>query len=253
MSKIKQAKSSSFSRATVFEECPLKFKLMHIDKIPDPCPELPKGQEHPLDRGIRIHTLAEHYVQGKIRGLPSELASFEDQFTMLRALYERGIVKLETPLAFDRTWNPSGYKDWENTIYRAKADATVYGPDNHIITIDFKTGKRDGNEIKHHEQCMEYAICQAMLNPEAQEFTLQLWYLDQPRSDDNPFSEVFSRERVLSRFPDMKKRHESVINARLFPAYPSRHSCFFCPYKAGSVGRKKNSYPGTGHCRRNVC
>lgn len=246
-----RAKSSSFSRAQDFEECPRKFKFKHIDRIPDPRPEDP-SKEHPLDRGNRIHTLAEHYVEGKILGCPEELLPFEDRFNMLRKLYKRGCVKLEEPVAFDRSWNRCDYKDWDNAIYRMKADASVFHG-NEMMVIDYKTGKKKGNEIKHLSQCTEYAVSMAIIHPHIQEFTLELWYLDQPRCTENPTVHLFSRERVLSRFPSMKKRHEAVINARLFPPYPSHNACFFCPYKAGAVGRGKLSYPGTGHCRRNVC
>lgn len=250
MTEIKTAKSSSFSRAELFDKCPLQFKYKHIDKIPDPRPDDP-DKEHPLDRGTRIHTEAEHYVQG-LGPLTDDLVPFRERFEKLRLLYKKGIVTLEEEIAFDRNWNRC---DWfsPDAIYRMKADAVIQPNPENMIIIDYKTGKLDGNQIKHSQQCMEYAVSHGIIFPEVQVFTTQLWYLDQPMYDENPTIKTYTRERVLQRSADMRKRHQKVIDAVVFPAHPSRHACLFCPYKAGNVGTKKNSYAGTGHCRRNVC
>lgn len=250
MSEIKTAKSSSFSRAELYEKCPLQFKLRHIDKIPDPRPANPK-KEHPLDRGIRVHTEAEHYVQG-LSPLSSDLMPFREYFEKLRLIFEKGIVTLEEELAFDTSWNACSWFD-KDVIYRAKADVTIQPDPKNLIIIDYKTGKLDGNQVKHGQQCIEYSISYALKYPEVQIFTTQLWYLDQPLQQINPTIKTFTRERILSRFKDMKKRHETVATACLFPAHPSQHACRFCPFKAGSVGRGPDAYAGTGHCRRNVC
>ncbi len=247
----KKAKSSSFSRASDFEKCPLFFKYRHIDKIEDPRPKIP-GAEHPLDRGTRLHTLAENYVQTPRMKCPPELEQFKDRLDKLRILYERGWVALEERLAFDKTWNEVEYLDFENVIYRMVADVRIRPSKDKIIAIDYKTGKKDGNEVKHHDQCMEYATSYALVNQEIQEFTIQLWYFDQPLSVGNPTIKVFTREQVLANFPKMRERHTKVIDAELFPAHPSMFACRFCPYKAGLVGRGKKAYAGTGHCRRNV-
>jgi len=246
----KPARASSFSRASDYEKCPLFFKYRHIDKIPDPRPEIP-GLEHPLDRGSRLHDLAERYVDGRLRRLPEELMDFKERFDKLKTLYGRGIVSLEEKLAFNVAWQPVEYFD-KQVIYRMIADFVIRPNAEQIVIGDLKSGAKDGNEIKHHDQCMEYATGYALTEPEVQEFTLQLWYLDQPQNAGNPTIKVFTRRQVLANFPRMKERHTKVIEAELFPAHPSQHACRFCPYKAGTVGRGKRAYGGTGHCRRNV-
>ena len=249
---IKKAKSSSFSRASDFEKCPLFFKYRHIDKIPDPRPT-DSSVESPLDRGSRIHTMAENYVQNYKLPLPLELQGFEERFIKLRKLHKAGMVTLEEPVAFNKTWNRCSPTDFDNCIYRMVADVVIRPSKHSIIIIDHKTGKKHGNEVKHHDQCMEYATSFALVEPEVQEFTLQLWYLDQPQEVGNPTIKEFDREKVLLNFDKMRKRHTNVIETEMFPAHPSQFACRFCPYKAGTVGSGKRAYPGTGHCRRNVC
>jgi len=250
MTDIKQAKSSSYSRADLFKKCPLQFNFRHLLKIPNLAP--PCSTERPLERGIRIHDEAEAFVDGTGK-LTKDLKPFHPWLEKLRRLYDVGVVVLEKEYAFDATWNPCGYKDWDICVYRGKADVTVRPNERNVLIIDYKSGKKTGNEIKHHEQCVEYAISEALEDTKLQVFTLELWYLDQPPAADNPTSRVMTRTQVLQSFPAMRKKHQEVLDAVVFPARPSRFACYFCDYKAGTVGKGPTSYPGTGHCRKNVC
>ena len=62
--------SWSFSRYADYKNCPLKFKLKHVDKLNEPPNEA-------MARGAAIHTLAEEYIKGKGRTVPPELKLFE--------------------------------------------------------------------------------------------------------------------------------------------------------------------------------
>jgi len=245
------ATSSSFSRALDLEKCPLFFKMRHIDKIPDPAPPLPSGQERPLERGNRLHSLGENYVLNKLLPFPEEFKAFEKELKAFRKLFQAGKLTPEKRFAFDKTWNLCDYKDWDNVIYRAVADVSARLSDTRVLVIDYKSGKKKGNEVKHHEQAMEYAVCEALVDPEIQLFNVEIWYLDQ--QGDNKLRKQFTRSQVLSGFNAMKQRHQRVLEERFFEARPSRYACAFCPYKAGDVGFGKLAYPGTGHCRRNAC
>lgn len=249
------ATSTSFSRASDYEKCPQFFKFRHIDKIPDPAPDLfdKHGNkiERPMEKGIRIHTLAEHYVQNKHMALPDELQYFEQEFNTLRKMYAAGVMTPEQRFAFDNDWQQCSYRDWDNARYRAVIDILAQLSDTRVLICDIKTGKKQGNEIKHHEQCMEYAVCVALTDPEVQIFDVEIWYTGQPH--DRKMRKQFTRREVLRGFQRMKERHAAVLDARVFPVKPSRHACMFCPYKAGTVGFKQQAYPGTGHCRSNIC
>ena len=247
----KQATSSSFSRAMDMEKCPLMFKYRHLDKIPDPAPPLPEGQERPMERGNRIHKLGENYVQNPQMHLPDELQHFPTEFKAFQQMYAKNMLDPEIKFAFNDDWQQVSYKDWDNVRYRAVIDALARIDERRVLVVDYKTGKKEGNEIKHHEQCMEYAVCVALTDPDVQLFNVQVWYIDQPH--DRKLKKTFTRTEVMRGFANMKARHRRVLDERIFPAKPSRMACMFCPYKAGQVGFKKLAYPGTGHCRKNIC
>ena len=251
MSQLNKVKSTSFSRTSDYEKCPLFFKYRHIDKIKDPAPPLPEGVEYPMERGTRIHKLAEDYVQNSMLRLPEELAHHERGFAALRKAYEQEMVTLEMPLAFDKNWRLSAGDDFENTTYRMVADVAVQPTPDRLLIIDHKTGKKQGNEVKHHRQLMEYAVCFNIVAPQIQIFDMQIWYLDLPEGE-NVMAKTFTRSQVVNAFTPMRERHNKVLEATIFPAHPSQFACRFCPYKSGMVGRGKRAYPGTGHCRKNV-
>ena len=161
--------SWSFSRLTVFEQCKFRAKLQMIDKIPDPTPR------PAADRGTEIHQTCEDYVRGTA-ALRKEMRHFEEEFVVLRDLFKKGKVSLEGEWGFTKDWEPCDYK---KAWLRAKADAVVWLSPTHVVVIDYKTGKRFGNEVKHGEQLQLYALCMMVRHPEIERVTVELWYLDQ--------------------------------------------------------------------------
>jgi len=241
-------KSTSFSRIKEFRECPLKAKLKFLDKVEDPRPELPEGKEHPMDRGSRIHELAERLViSGEIEQIPEELKRFENRFETLCELYNQGVCQTEMPVAFNEQWQQSDPKDFQNTRYRMIADVFI-DLDGHIVVIDHKTGRKEGNEPIHMQQGIEYLCAVYMIYPSAQKFTFEVWYLDK----GDVLTATFTRAEIADHVASFKKRHEKLWKTTLFPPTPSLQACLFCPFKKGTVGRGKNAYPGTGHCDKNV-
>ena len=67
----------SYSRLKTYEQCPSKVKFRYIDKLSEP-------SSPQMDRGTRIHKLAEDFVTEKIDIIPDELMLFQTQFTMLK-------------------------------------------------------------------------------------------------------------------------------------------------------------------------
>ena len=49
---------------------------------------------------------------------------------------------------------------------------------HHHVVIDYKTGKRWGNEVKHAQQTQLYALGTALRYDEIQNVYTELWYLD---------------------------------------------------------------------------
>lgn len=228
----------SFSRLQDFESCKFKAKLKYIDKIPEPERPLPKGKkEHANDRGTRIHEAAEHFINGTREDLISELITFQKEFEQLRALFSQGKVSLEGEWGVNKDWVPCAWDDPEIWA-RIKLDAFVQLNPTHAVVIDYKTGKKSGNEIKHGEQTQLYQLATFLRYPELETIDTELWYTDQ----EEVTRTHFSRAQGLKFFTAFNNRGLNITQATEFPPNPNRFSCQWCPY----------SIRGTGDCEVGV-
>lgn len=232
-----QLSTWSYSRLVDFEQCPYRAKLKYIDKIPEPVRPLPPGKtEHANDRGTRIHTAAELFVQKPIELIP-ELGSFSEEMHRLRQLYKLGKVSLEGEWGFDRDWMPSAYMG-SNTWLRVKLDAFVQLTPKAGVVIDYKTGRKFGNEIKHGEQGQLYVLSSFLRYPQVDEITVEFWYTDQ-----NDMTQMtYKRSQGMRLLAGFERRGNAVTNATDFPAKPSIFNCKWCPFGPS----------GTGHCSKGV-
>ena len=225
---MKTINTWSFSRLMDYESCPKKAWLKHAERIPDPRPSTA------AERGTAIHTLAEKYLLGEIDPLPKELAKFSHEFESMRAQNKN--LMLEQEWGFDKEWKPCAYRG-DVTWGRVKADCVLPLTPKSGIVIDFKTGKKFGNEIKHGEQLQMYALSSFIMQPEWDEITCELWYLDQ----DDLTSVKVTRKTALSRYLKVfDHRLKKMTEATEFPAKANIISCKWCPYG------------DTGHCNQRV-
>lgn len=264
----------SASKYETFSKCKLRAQLQYGLKIPEPERPLPPGKtEHANDRGTRIHTAAELYVQGKCDPIP-EMTKFRTEFESLRALYDEGKVSLEGEWAMDRDWNPvpwnGGWLEtdelkptlkaagklpargkegdvikvgkkayaWIPSWLRLKLDAIVFLSEWEAVVIDYKSGKRFGNEMKHAEQTQLYQLVSLIRYPKLEVIHTELWYLDV----DEIAHSVFNRNQGMRHLPSFTRKGRSLTECTEFPASPNIFSCKYCPY-----GPR-----GTGHCTQGV-
>jgi RecB family exonuclease len=230
-------KTWSFSRLSDFEQCKLRAKLKYIDRIPEPARPLPKGKlEQPNERGTRIHEAAERFIQGGVELIP-ELDAFKDELTELRNKYAHGMVSLEGEWAVNREWAPVAWND-RDAWARIKLDAFVRLSPTHAVVIDYKTGRKFGNEIKHAEQTQLYQLAAFLRYPELEIIDVELWYTDQ----DDLTHAKYTRQQGLRFFENFNRRGIEITSATEFPANPNMFSCKWCPY-----GPR-----GTGDCEKGV-
>ena len=232
-------KTWSYSRLSVFEQCKFRAKLAYIDRIPEPPRELPPGKtEHANDRGTRVHEGAELYVKNEQRvELLPELRKFQPEFEKLRELYKQGKVSLEGEWAVDRLWRPVGWNS-PDAWARMKLDAFVRLSPTRAVVIDFKTGKKFGNEVKHGEQGQLYQLSCFVRYPELEHIDVEFWYTDQ----DDLTRVSYSRNTGMRYQPSFERRGATITESTDFPPNPNAFSCRWCPY-----GPK-----GTGHCDKGV-
>lgn len=246
----------SNSRLAVFEECPYRAKLQYIDKLPVNERPLPSGQtEHANDRGIRIHKAAEDFIYSRTDTMVKELTKFSLELNKLRAMRaaNESSAICEGGWAFDDAWkavpyDPKEYPSWKEAFetiwYRCIIDCLVWISPTEVIIIDFKTGKRFGNEIKHAKQMQEYQLAAFMRYPDLQTVHVELWYLD---LDEISPSMTFTRNQGLKFFKGINDRATRMTTATVFDPTPSQHRCKFCPYKTG----ENKWVVGTGDCTAN--
>jgi RecB family exonuclease len=235
MTAVAKPMSWSFSRLGDFEKCKRMYKIKHLDKVPEPERPLPPGKtEHANDRGSRVHDCAEHYVSGKAPAV-SEMKKFATEFEHLRRLYPSGIVTLEQEWGHDREWDIA---PWNSAWLRLKLDALVRASDIEAVVIDYKTGRKFGNEVKHAQQLQLYALSTFLRFPELEIVHAELWYLDV----DDITSQTFTRDQALRFRRAFNNRGTALTDCSSWPANPNKFSCQWCPYGPD----------GTGHCPEGV-
>lgn len=224
-----QIKTVSFSRMTDFEKCKYLAKLKYVDRIPEPERPLPPGKtEHANDRGTRVHEAGELYVKGGVELIP-ELASFKADFDELRQLYAEGAVTLEGEWAVNRDWTPVAWNS-QDAWCRMKLDAFARTSPISARVIDYKTGKRIGNEVKHTEQGQIYQLATFMRFPELEHITVEFWYVDLGERDVKHYSRV----QGMAYFDKYHNRLSAVTDCLDFKPNPNAFSCKWCPYKGNA-------------------
>jgi len=225
----------SHSRLSVFESCKFRAKLQCIDRIPEPDRGPPPRnlKEWPNDRGARIHDEAEQFVRGQ-SPFARELEPFRTEFDKLVELFKAGKVLMEDMWCFDNAWQVCGPRQFDRIWVRIKLDALVFLTPSEAIAVDYKTGKRYGNEVKHAEQMQLYALGTFLRYPKLERVTTELWYTDLDELADLSFT----RQQSLRFLKNFNKRGINMTQCRQFPPNPNAHSCKWCPYGPA----------GTAHC-----
>jgi hypothetical protein len=219
----------SFSKLSTFEQCKHRAYLLYDQKIPEPQRPLPPGKtEHANDRGSRIHDAAEHFVDGTgpfIR----EMSAFLPEFEKLRKLYAAGMVSLEGEWGMNKQWEPD---EWKKAWLRLKLDALVFLSETEAVAIDYKTGRKFGNEVKHSEQLQLYQLNTFLRYPKLEIVHTELWYLDQ----DEITTMTYLRHQGLRFKQKWDMRGTALTTCTDFPANPNVFSCKWCMY--GAKGSK---------------
>jgi len=237
---IKPLTSWSFSRYSDYRQCPLKFKLKHIDKIQEP-------PNDAMARGAEIHTKAEKYLKGELRTLPTELKLFKDEFKVLRALYKKKTLGaiVEDNWSFTKDWDQTTWNDWANCWLRVKLDAAHYEDDGDVMVVtDWKTGKfRLEKNEEYVEQLELYALSALLLHEHVEEVRPRLAYVDQGvvyPEGDSPL--IYVRADIPKLKKTWEKRVAPMFKDKKFAPRPN-NLCRWCFYRAS------NKAAGGGQCK----
>lgn len=214
----------SYSRLKDYENCPLKAKLKHVDKIAEP------GSEA-MDNGNRVHKLAEAYATGKLKKLPIELINFKAEFAEL--LKRKKTLSVEQQLAFGKTWAPASWfgKDaWVRVVIDV-----WYVEGKSAVVVDHKTGKVRPENM---DQLSLYAIAAMETDRNVEDVKATLWYLD---AGEDP-SEMFTRSQLPKLKAYWEKRSLPMLRDQTFAPTPNRLCgwCFYSKAKDKEAGRTES-------------
>mgnify|MGYP003647504656 CR=1 FL=1 len=216
----------SFSALQTFEQCPHRMYLKRVQKIQE-------SQHEAAARGTKIHDLAENWVRGNAGDdLPKELSKLPSSFRELRDAYDDKRVELEGDWGFDIEWQKCGWTD-DAVWARVKCDAVEFEDERSIRVIDYKTGKKFGNELKHNQQLMLYAVATFLRFPECRFVNAELWYLDEGKTT----SKQYTLDMAMKFQPMWHERALRMTTCDDFRPSPSKSNCRWCHYrKSGDCG-----------------
>lgn len=210
----------SYSRYADYKQCPLRFKLKHIDKKKEP-------GSAAMQRGSGIHTEGELYLKAakQPKKVPDSYRHFKDEMTQLHGLNPM----VEQQWGFTKSWTPTGWFG-ADTWLRIVCDVVVKYDDNTVDLIDFKTGRKyDTNEDQ-----VELFSCAPFLKwPEVDEVQTRLWYLDQ--EDDNEVLRTYTRVEFEGIRKKWEKNIVPMFKDKRFAPTPNE-KCRWCSFSKDKGG-----------------
>lgn len=211
----------------VYRNCHYWARLKYLERSPEP----PRDADDRRDRGTARHTLAENFILADDAPFPQELIKFEGLLTDVRNVRRDGlgVVEMEVPHYFDQNWRPC---EEANRWLVVIPDIKVTVPGQFSLTIDEKTGKKFGNELKHYGQCELYAVTAWIEDPSFIEQEAELWYLD--------LSDVWPITFTTAQLDKARARLDTEVNKmmadRVHRPNPSKMTCKYCPYSPRGTG-----------------
>jgi hypothetical protein len=231
-------KAWSMSRLHNYETCPHTLKQRSIDKIKTP--DSPQAA-----RGTQIHDMCEQWVKRGSDDLKGDRGTnmdyFRSDFEKLRSDYDKDKVELEGDWGYRRDWSPCGF--FAPDVWgRAKLDAFVMESPTSCKIIDYKTGRKYMNEIKHGEQGLSYALATFHRYPDVEHFCVEFWYLDQGEK----MIRNFRRSDLAVLLVRLNNRAVKLTSDTELTATPSEKACKWCDF--GSNTNKAGKPYGISVC-----
>ena len=208
----------TISRLKDYESCPKKHEYKSVLRVPEPGPKSPA-----LQRGIDWHADIERFLLGQQDHLTIPLSTaWQREIYTLRKLQAQS----EQMWEFDADWHPYTHNAEHPLWLRMKLDANYRRRRRESMhVIDFKTGKcypadRDQIEV--------YALGTFGLHDDVEEVLGSLWYLD----GGEPLDRTIKRQEAPKLARKWEGRAQRLLDAKTFPANPSKRTCGWCPFKA---------------------
>lgn len=226
----------SFNRLEDWTKCEYMALLKYGFKEAEP---QEKKNSDALVRGREHHDALYAFVRGELarEDLPKDLLKHIDKFDWdaARERYAAAPIDfvLEEEWAWDREWQPC---EWMGaTVWgRAKVDRAEWLDPEHtaIECVDYKTGKKFGNEVKHALQMQCYAVILFMRFPTLQSVKIWLQYTDEGKETKRSYT----REQAQLFLKIFNERAGKMTDALKHRPKPSSINCAYCSYGPNNGG-----------------
>ncbi len=228
----------SHSSISLYQECPFKYRLKYIDKIP----EKPKyffsfGQSMHMaleffygvkalpapSRAELLHSLKEHWVSVGYRDKVQEAEYFQQGKDILGRYYEEHVGDFRIPLYVEYNFQMTV----DGVPVTGKVDRIDRLEDGRLAILDYKTGKKLAvDRIETDAQLTMYQLaCEDQLGAEVGQLTFYHLPSLKPHSvGRRPEAQVAELRRKIV-------GTAAAIVAERFDPKPSESSCRWCDYK----------------------
>jgi hypothetical protein len=210
----------SYSRYELYTLCPLKFKLKHIDKVPEP-------GSPAMARGNKIHKELAAYLTGVAPAPPPEALQHARYMRLLDEIKVIDDKVVEQQWAFTAHWLPTTWFA-PNTWFRSVLDVCVAYDDNTAEAVDHKSGKRYAS---NDEQMETQALAVMCKYKHITHVTTRLAYLD---SGEEEFAE-FPAVDKLKLQTKWEQKVQPMFADDMFVARPN-DKCKYCSYAKSKQG-----------------
>jgi|GEM_PF-4818372 RecB family exonuclease len=239
----------SYSRLHTFEECPLQYKLKHLDKVPEPPadPLILGAAGHEFFEAYGKHCLAakvetdlasyeriaKEVLQNLKRPLPGHLlegySEICSKFVEQEILDAATLVGIELDIAFDKNWNKCSFFG-KTAAFRGKIDR-LYKDEDQATVRDYKTGYGEGNPF----QMRIYAACTMQMMPEVQKVNTEFSYVN----SGHTAVKEFERRDLPKLVDEIEEKCARVSEEKKFNATPGT-ACQYCPYASICTAKPSN-------------
>ena len=211
----------SFSRWQTWENCPLKYKLQFVDKLPVP-------QSPAMARGNDVHKALAAYLGGE-GDLPPEVKDpFQKQlYAEMRA---QPAKLVEQQWGFDRRW---GQTQWfgKAVWLRSILDVAIFYEDDSAHVVDHKTGKVYGDNADQME-LFGLTMFERFPLKTKNGVKTTLVYVDAGQEQSQDFLAADAAPLRIK----WESRAERMLADRQFMARPNE-KCRFCPFSRSAGGQ----------------
>jgi CRISPR/Cas system-associated exonuclease Cas4 (RecB family) len=198
-----------------------------------------------LVRGREHHESLDAFIKGTMakEDLPKELLKHFDKFDWAGA--REGYANNPKSFILEEEW--AWTREWESCPWmgpevwgRAKVDRAEWLDVEltAMLIVDYKTGKKFGNEVKHSLQMQCYAAIVFMRFPTLQTVQVCLQYTDEGKETKR----TYTRAQAQLFIKLFTERAGKMTDALKHKPKPSSINCAYCSYGPNNGGSGKCEY-----------